>query len=162
MTAHQNHAVELTKGPDYLDIWVDTNNNGVRDDDDVNIFVSSSGSIYAQSASFKATLDAHLKDRLKEASMALMERFPGNDPVAEQQICSIALQMIVKATNEAAEEGLNTREHLETPVTANSEAIDHVATFRSQTVAAITHHDLRGIQNPWYAAPAHESADTQN
>ena len=160
MTAHQNHAVELTKGPDYLDIWVDTNNNGVRDDDDVNIFVSSSGNVYAQSASFKATLDAHLKERLKEASMALMERFPGSDPVAEQQICSIALQMIVKATNEAAEAPVSATEHLHVPAMANAEATAPMPAYHSQTVAAIAHHDLGGIQNPWYMAPVHETAGT--
>jgi hypothetical protein len=127
---HQNHAVELTKGPDYLDIWVDTNNNGVRDDDDVNIFVTKGGSVYAESATFKAALDAHLRDRLKEASMALMERFPSADPVAEEQICTLALQMIVKATNEAAEKAR------ELPPLPSAKAVA-LATMAEQTVHAV-------------------------
>lgn len=130
---HQNHAVELTKGPDFLDIWVDTNNNGVRDDDDVNIFVTKGGSVYAESATFKAALDAHLRDRLKEASMALMERFPSTDPVAEEQICTLALQMIVKATNEAAAQA---RELPPLP----SAHVTALATMAEETVHAIEPH----------------------
>ena len=154
---HQNHAVELTKGPDYLDIWVDTNNNGVRDDDDVNIFVTKGGSVYAESATFKAALDAHLRDRLKEASMALMERFPSTDPVAEEQICTLALQMIVKATNEAAE-----RERQLPPLPSAKAAA--LASMAEETVHAAEQHAESSAFAPAFAAaemqpePFHEPA----
>ena len=88
-------AVEITKGDDFLNIWVDANNNGVRDDDDVNIFISKCGGLFAQSPTFKQSLDAHLKQRLQEASVALMTT--GHDTVMEDQICDLALEMVVRA-----------------------------------------------------------------
>lgn len=45
MSVTANTAVEVTKGADHLDIWVDANNNGLRDDDDVNIFVTAGGRV---------------------------------------------------------------------------------------------------------------------
>lgn len=95
MSAASRLAVEVTKGEDFLNIWVDANNNGIRDDDDVNIFVSKSGSLFAESPTFKQTLDEHLKQRLKEASMALMQI--GHDDVKEEEICDLALELVVKA-----------------------------------------------------------------
>lgn len=90
-------AVEITKLDDSLSIWVDANNNGIRDDDDVNIFVTKAGGFYTESPTFKAALDHHIKERLKQASLALLES--GHDPVAEEQICDLALEMVVKAVN---------------------------------------------------------------
>lgn len=95
MSAASRLAVEVTHGEDFLNIWVDANNNGVRDDDDVNIFVSKSGTLFAESPTFKQTLDAHLKQRLQEASMALMQI--GHDAVKEEEICDLALELVVKA-----------------------------------------------------------------
>lgn len=88
-------AVELTKGDDFLNIWVDANNNGVRDDDDVNIFVSKCGNMFAQSPTFKQAIDAHLKQRLQEASVALMTA--GHDSVKEEEICELALELVIQA-----------------------------------------------------------------
>ena len=34
--ANSQTAVEITRRDDSLDIWVDANDNGIRDDDDVN------------------------------------------------------------------------------------------------------------------------------
>lgn len=99
--SHQSRlAVEITKGDDFLNIWVDANNNGVRDDDDVNIFVSKCGSLFAQSPTFKQALDAHLKQRLQEASVALMTT--GHDSVVEEQICDLALEIVVRACSQPA------------------------------------------------------------
>ncbi len=95
MSAQSRLAVELTKGDDFINIWVDANNNGVRDDDDVNIFVSKCGNLFAQSPTFKQTLDAHLKQRLKEASVAFMTA--GHDATMEDQICDLALELVVQA-----------------------------------------------------------------
>lgn len=100
MYTSQHTAVEITKGDDHLSIWVDANNNGVRDDDDVNIFVTSAGGFYTESPTFKHALDAHLRDRLKEASLALLQA--GHDPVAQEHICELALQLVINATQEAA------------------------------------------------------------
>lgn len=97
MQPHARTAVELTKGEDHVSIWVDANNNGLRDDDDVNIFVTKNGGFYTESASFKAALDGHLRDKLKEAAMALLEVYPRLDPVREDQICTMALDLIVRA-----------------------------------------------------------------
>lgn len=95
MSAQSRLAVEITKGDDFLNIWVDANNNGVRDDDDVNIFVSKSGHLFAESVTFKQTLDAHLKQRLQEASVALMTA--GHDATMEDKICDLALELVVQA-----------------------------------------------------------------
>lgn len=98
MYPHQNTAVEITKGDDHLSIWVDANNNGVRDDDDVNIFVTKSGGFYTESPTFKHALDTHLREKLKEASLALL--IAGHDPVAEEHICDLALKLVLDATRE--------------------------------------------------------------
>lgn len=95
MSQQSRLAVEVTKGEDFLNIWVDANNNGVRDDDDVNIFVTKSGGFFAESPTFKDALDAHLKQKLQEASIALIEA--GHDPVAEEAICDLAFELVVKA-----------------------------------------------------------------
>lgn len=95
MSATSRLAVEVTKGDDFLNIWVDANNNGVRDDDDVNIFVSKCGNLFAESPTFKQSLDAHLKQRLQEASMALMQA--GHDDTKEEEICDLALELVIKA-----------------------------------------------------------------
>jgi hypothetical protein len=109
-TPHQQTAVELTRGDDHLSIWVDANNNGVRDDDDVNIFITQSGGFYTESASFKATLNAHLRDRLKTAALMLMKSQPGSDPISEKQVCGLALQLIVQAQSGAQAEAAGTGE----------------------------------------------------
>jgi hypothetical protein len=102
MSQQSRLAVEITKGDDFLNIWVDANNNGVRDDDDVNIFISKCGSLFAQSPTFKQSLDAHLKQRLQEASVALMTA--GHDTVMEDQICDLALELVVQACREPQSE----------------------------------------------------------
>jgi hypothetical protein len=99
MSATSRLAVEITKLDDSLSIWVDANNNGIRDDDDVNIFVTKAGGFYTESPTFKAALDAHLTEKLKTASLALLETFPNSDPVKENEICDIALALVVKAVN---------------------------------------------------------------
>lgn len=98
MSAQSRLAVEITKGDDFLNIWVDANNNGIRDDDDVNIFVSKCGNLFAESPTFKQALDAHLKQRLKEASVALMTT--GHDSVKEEEICELALEMVIHACSQ--------------------------------------------------------------
>lgn len=95
MSQQSRLAVEITKGDDFINIWVDANNNGVRDDDDVNIFVSKCGNLFAESPTFKQTLDAHLKLRLQEASVALMTA--GHDSMKEEEICDIALELVIHA-----------------------------------------------------------------
>ena len=65
-------AVELTRGEDHLDIWVDANNNGVRDDDDVNIYVTAGGGFYTVSPTFKNALDEAIQERIRELSVALL------------------------------------------------------------------------------------------
>ena len=59
-------AVEITRGEDHLDIWVDANNNGIRDDDDVNIYITSGGGLYTVSPTFKQALDATIQERIRE------------------------------------------------------------------------------------------------
>lgn len=98
MSAQSRLAVELTKGDDFINIWVDANNNGLRDDDDVNIFVSKSGTLFAQSPTFKQSLDALLQQRLQEASVALMNA--GHDTTMENQICDLALELVTHALTE--------------------------------------------------------------
>ncbi len=99
MSNQSRLAVELTKGDDFLNIWVDANNNGVRDDDDVNIFVTKSGNFFAESPTFKDALDSHLKNKLREASIALMTA--GHDTAVEEQICELAFELVVKACTTA-------------------------------------------------------------
>jgi hypothetical protein len=98
-------AVEITRGADSLDIWVDANNNGVRDDDDVNIFISQSGSIYATSPLFKRPLDAVLRDRLRDTAVALMSNAGFATADAEDTLRQLSLALVVKAT--ATDEAVN-------------------------------------------------------
>ena len=90
-------AVEITRGPDHLDIWVDANNNGVRDDDDVNIFVTSGGGFYTTSPTFKHPLDGTLQTRIKDLAVALLtNRVPSPDET-EDALRMLALELVVKA-----------------------------------------------------------------
>lgn len=94
-------AVEITKRDDSLDIWVDANNNGVRDDDDVNIFVTANGGLYTISPTFKHALDHTIQARIKELSVALLKE-PENQPQdAEATLRSLALELVLKATMES-------------------------------------------------------------
>ena len=118
--SHQSRlAVELTKGEDFLNIWVDANNNGVRDDDDVNIFVTKSGGFFAESPTFKDALDAHLKQKLQQASIAFIEA--GHDPVAEEAICDLAFELVVKACT-TAQASMAAQEELVAPAEAAPQA----------------------------------------
>lgn len=94
MFATQSLAVEIVAGEDHLNIWVDANNNGVRDDDDVMIFVTSSGGVYAESASFKTRLDDVLKSRISELALEYM-RSPSGD--VESKLGILAHEWVVKA-----------------------------------------------------------------
>ena len=76
MTLAINTAVELRKGEDNLDIWVDANNNGVRDDDDVNIYVTAGGGFYTTSPTFKQALDQTIQNRIKELAICLLYTSP--------------------------------------------------------------------------------------
>lgn len=99
-------AVEVTKGPDHVDIWVDANNNGVRDDDDVNIFVTKSGGFYAESPCLKQKFDQVLRERVREAALALMSGADLPTTHEEQILRDLALELVVKAMQPAAEEQL--------------------------------------------------------
>lgn len=101
MSQQSRLAVEVIKGDDYLNIWVDANNNGVRDDDDVNIFVTRTGNVFAQNVNLKQALDTHLKQRLQEAAMAFMQADTGE--VNQDEICDLALEMVIKASKAAEE-----------------------------------------------------------
>ena len=106
MTTNLNTAVEITRGADSLDIWVDANNNGIRDDDDVNIFISQSGTIYATSPLFKRPLDEVLRDRLRDTAVALLSNtgFAATAD-AEDTLRQLSLALVIKAT--AADETVN-------------------------------------------------------
>lgn len=95
-TTHQNTAVEITRGEDHLDIWVDANNNGVRDDDDVEIYVTKSGSMYVDSLHLKQQIDGLLRERVRELAIALMNT--PLDQELEQNLCASALELVAKAT----------------------------------------------------------------
>ena len=99
MTVSSDVAVEITQGVDHLDIWVDANNNGVRDDDDVNIFVTAGGGFYTTSPTFKHALDTVIQQRIKELAVMLI-----NEPHADQAVKStlrdLALELVVKATTD--------------------------------------------------------------
>ena len=92
-------AVEITKREDSLDIWVDANNNGVRDDDDVNIFVTAGGGFYTISPTFKQPLDTAIQARIKEVATALLAA-GGNDAAAEQQLRDLSLELVIRATTD--------------------------------------------------------------
>lgn len=100
MSAPATLAVELTRGDDHLDIWVDANNNGKRDDDDVNIFVTASGGFYTVSPTFKHALDASLQKRIKALAVALLtDPFYLNER-NENSLREMALELVLKATTD--------------------------------------------------------------
>jgi hypothetical protein len=104
MSNAANTAVEVTIGTDNLDIWVDANNNGQRDDDDVNIYVTAGGGFYTVSPTFKNTLDSVIQARIKELSMALLQS--GKQDHGQMEVLrELALDLVVKAQglNESAE-----------------------------------------------------------
>ncbi len=98
---HASHtAVEVTNQGDSLDIWVDANNNGLRDDDDVNIFVTAGGGFYTTSPTFKHALDITIQARIKELSVALLTA-PHTQPTeAEDTLRGLALELVLKATRD--------------------------------------------------------------
>lgn len=101
MSAQSQLAVEIIKGEDHVSIWVDANNNGVRDDDDVNIYVTSSGSLYTESPTFKAGLDALLKDRVRDIAVEYLKA-ASRDVQIESKLSELALELVVKAVNAEA------------------------------------------------------------
>lgn len=101
MTATISTAVEITQNEDSLSIWVDANNNGVRDDDDVNIFVTKSGGFYTESPTFKGVIDELLREKVRQLSLVMLEGKAGN--TTEQMLHEAALQFVVKATTPTAD-----------------------------------------------------------
>ncbi len=100
MGAFAQTAVEVTKRDDSLDIWVDANNNGLRDDDDVNIFVTAGGGFYTLSPTFKQALDSVIQARIKELAVALLTK-PETQPTdAEHTLRELALELVMKATRD--------------------------------------------------------------
>jgi len=93
-------AVEITKRDDSLDIWVDANNNGVRDDDDVNIFVTAGGGFYTISPTFHHALDATIQLRIKALAVDLLTTGK-TDTTAEQALRDLALELVLRATSNA-------------------------------------------------------------
>lgn len=93
-------AVEITKRDDSLDIWVDANNNGARDDDDVNIFVTAGGGFYTVSPTFRHALDTTIQARIKELSVALLTAPHIANSDTENTLRSLALELVVKATSD--------------------------------------------------------------
>lgn len=100
---HSHTAVEITRHNDSLDIWVDANNNGKRDDDDVNIYVTAGGGFYTVSPTFKHSLDAALQNRIKELAILLLNE-PHADKAVENTLCDLALELVVKATQDEAKQ----------------------------------------------------------
>ncbi len=92
-------AVEVTRRDDSLDIWVDANNNGVRDDDDVNIYVTAGGGFYTVSPTFKHALDMAIQSRIKELAVLLLNE-PHVDQAVENTLRDLALELVVKATTD--------------------------------------------------------------
>lgn len=88
-------AVEVTRGDDHLSIWVDANQNGIRDDDDVNIFVTEAGGFYTESPTFVGEVDGFLRDTLKELALTYMKS-PGQKDI-ETKLCNVALKFVEKA-----------------------------------------------------------------
>src|SRR5688572_27813602 len=96
-------AVEITKRDDSLDIWVDANNNGVRDDDDVNIFVTAGGGFYTISPTFRHALDQTLQMRIKALAIKLLTA-PKSNSEDEQELRDLALELVIRATSNAIPE----------------------------------------------------------
>jgi hypothetical protein len=105
MSVAAQNAVEFTLGPDHLDIWVDANNNGVRDDDDVNIYITSSGGFYTTSPTFKKPFDNHIQTELKEVAIEMLKR-GGADQKSIDKLRDLALDLVVKATAPAPSENM--------------------------------------------------------
>ena len=97
MALAHNTAVEITTGADHVDIWVDANNNGMRDDDDVEIYVTRNGSMYVDSLHLTGPLDEYLKEKLCEAAIRLIENQACGDENAENRLSTIALELVRKA-----------------------------------------------------------------
>ena len=95
--ANSQTAVEITRRDDSLDIWVDANDNGVRDDDDVNIYVTASGGFYTVSPHFKQALDSAIQGRIKELAVLLINE-PHVDKAVEGTLRDLALELVIKAT----------------------------------------------------------------
>lgn len=96
-------AVEITRGEDFIELWVDANNNGVRDDDDVNIFITAGGGFHTVSPTFKHALDTLLQARIKELALALLSNGqPTPDQHAEEnKLRNLALQLVIRATQDS-------------------------------------------------------------
>ena len=97
---HANTAVEITQRDDSLDIWVDANNNGVRDDDDVNIYVTAGGGFYTVSPTFRHALDTTIQARIKELAVALLTAPEKAERDAEDTLRDLALELVIKATKQ--------------------------------------------------------------
>ena len=96
MSLHAHTAVEITKKGDSLDIWVDANNNGERDDDDVNIYVTAGGGFYTVSPTFKHALDTVIQNRIKQLAVMLLNE-PHTDQAVENTLRDLALELVLKA-----------------------------------------------------------------
>lgn len=107
MQANPALAVEITRGEDHLDIWVDANNNGERDDDDVNIYVTKNGGFYTVSPTFKHALDAAIQNRIKELAVAMLSGGAAADKHSEQTLSKLALELVVKAISPEEEKDLH-------------------------------------------------------
>lgn len=116
-------AVEITTGDDHVDIWVDANNNGVRDDDDVEIYITRNGSFYVDSLHLKSPLDEALKEKLRESALKLIEAQAFNADNEESHLSNLALALVQKALIPSAEQPvLATPQPLAPAVTAAPQA----------------------------------------
>lgn len=97
MFISQHTAVEITTGDDHVDIWVDANNNGVRDDDDVEIYITKSGSVYVDSLHLKSPIDELLKSKMRDMAVQLIENQALGDENQESALSAIALELVQKA-----------------------------------------------------------------
>lgn len=100
MSTPASLAVEVTKGDDHLDIWVDANNNGLRDDDDVNIFVTAGGGFYTVSPTFKHALDSTIQKQIKDLAIALLTDPYQLNTRNENILRELALELVVRAVGE--------------------------------------------------------------
>lgn len=101
MSLAANTAVEITRGIDSLDIWVDANNNGVRDDDDVNIYITASGGLYTVSPTFKNPLDSDIQSRIRDIGVGILARAGSSDNYMEGKLRELALELVVRAVGDA-------------------------------------------------------------
>lgn len=100
MSQLANTAVELTLGPDHLELWVDANNNGIRDDDDVNIFVTATGGFYTTSPTFKHALDGALQAQIRDLAMAMLSNPRAREDETQDTLRELALELVVRATTD--------------------------------------------------------------